>query len=75
MKTFEQLVDLAATTKSVTEHLVNLSIQVDGSTWNCYMVSVAHRDLLFCCDQGTATYLIDSYDTRNVAELYDWETN
>ena len=39
----------------------NITLSVNGELWKAYSVSVSYRDLLFCTDQGTVTYLIDSY--------------
>ena len=50
-------------------------IEVDGKTWNVNTVSISHRDILAYCKQGTATFLVDSCGDRNIAELFDWETD
>lgn len=70
--TFKDLVEKAVKANKSTEVSCNLKLSVDGETWVAYSVSIANRDLLFFCEQGTATYLIDSYGDRHTAELFDW---
>jgi hypothetical protein len=54
------------------ERMAQFDIDVEGKTWNCYAVSISHRDILCYCDQGIATFLVDSYGERHVPELFDW---
>lgn len=72
MKTFNELIDLSIKGKKSKGYEVNFSITVNGETWRAYEASVCNRDILLYCDQGTATYLVDSYGDKNVAELFDW---
>ena len=51
----------------------NITLSVNGEYWKAYSVSVSHRDLLFFTDQGTVTYLIDSYPHGDYAVLHDYE--
>ncbi len=51
----------------------NITLSVNGEYWKAYSVSVSHRDLLFYTDQGTVTYLIDSYPHGDYAVLHDYE--
>lgn len=51
------------------------NINIEGKAWSCYTVSISRRDILCYCNEGTATYLVDSYGDRNVAELFDWGAN
>ena len=51
----------------------NITLSVNGEYWEAYSVSVSHRDLLFYTDQGTVTYLIDSYPHGDYAVLHDYE--
>lgn len=44
----------------------------DSIEMQAYTVSLANRDLLFYTDKGTATYLVDSINSRHIAVLYDW---
>lgn len=70
---FNQLVEKSINTKKTTQHNCTLEIEVNGDIWKTYSASVSNRDILFFCDKGTATYLVDSYGTAWVAELFDWE--
>ena len=51
----------------------NITLSVNGEYWKAYSVSVSYRDLLFYTDQGTVTYLIDSYSHGDYAVLHDYE--
>lgn len=51
----------------------DITLSVNGEYWRAYSVSVSYRDLLFYTDQGTVTYLIDSYPHGDYAVLHDWE--
>jgi len=52
---------------------IDLDITVNSEVWQAYEAQIAYRDILFFCKQGTATYFVDSYGTRNTFELFDWE--
>ena len=52
---------------------VKMKIKVGDKIWNAYECSVAHRDILCFCEEGTCTFLVDSYGNRTVAELFDWD--
>jgi len=70
---FNDLVELSVKTNDQTYKTIDISLIIDGETWQAYEVSISNRDLLFFTDKGMATYLIDSYsDTDHRAELYDW---
>ena len=51
----------------------DITLSVNGEYWKAYAVSVSYRDLLFYTDQGTVTYLIDSYPHGDYAVLHDYE--
>jgi predicted GNAT family acetyltransferase len=74
MKTlnFNDLVEKSLNAKSSKEYACSLELKIEGKTWNAYAVSVSNRDLLFYCNQGTVTYLVDTYGSRHTAELFDW---
>lgn len=71
--TWNRLIEYSLTATKAKCFKVSLKFEVEGKTWNAYEVTVSNRDILFFCKQGTVTYLVDSYGTRNVAELFDWE--
>ena len=73
MNDFNDLIDLSVKADQSSEVEVDLKIEVDGQVWTAYSASVSYRDILFYCDKGVATYLVDSYGDRHVAELFDWE--
>lgn len=51
----------------------DITLSVNGEYWKAYSVSVSYRDLLFYTNQGTVTYLIDSYHHGDYAVLHDYE--
>lgn len=67
-----KLIETAVKTKTQKSFNVKLPIQIDGETWTTYGAEVSHRDILFFCKQGTATFLVDSYGEKNTVELFDW---
>ena len=70
-RSFEELVELSVKHKGQNKYSpCDLSLEVDGKTYNAYEVSICNRDLLFFSDKGTLNYVIDSYGDRHVAELY-----
>ena len=74
MKTneFNILIDTAVNSSEQREFNVTLEVKIEGETWKAYTAYVSHRDILLFCDKGTATYLVDSYGDRHIAELFDW---
>lgn len=68
--TFEHLVELSVKHKGQNKYLpCDISLDVDGKTYNAYEVSIHTRDLLFFTDKGTLNYVVDSYGDRNTVEL------
>ena len=51
----------------------DFQIEVEGEAWNVYEVYISKQDILCLTDKGTATFLVDLYGDRALAELYDWE--
>ena len=51
----------------------DITLSVNGEQWRAYTVCVSYRDLFFFTDQGTVTYLIDSYPHGDYAVLHDYE--
>lgn len=49
------------------------SFRIEGAEWISYEVSICNRDLLFLCDHGTVTILVDTYNGVNVGEVFTWE--
>ena len=72
-RAWTKLIDYAVNDKPQKEFNVTIPIQVNNETWDAYAAAVSHRDILFYCKQGTATYLVDSYGDKNTVELFDWE--
>ena len=74
IKTMLELIQKAKHHNAESEELdCDITLSVNGEHWTAHSVSVAHRDLLFYTDQGTVTYLIDSYPHGDYAALYDYE--
>ncbi len=70
---FQDAVTKSLSAQGSKEYRCNAKLSVNGSIWTAYSVSIAHRDLLFSCDRGSVTYLIDTIGSKNYAELFDWE--
>ena len=71
----KQAVEISVGKKGFGERAAQFDIEVDNKTWTVYTVSISNRDVLCYCDQGTATFLVDSYGSRHAAELFDWSEN
>jgi len=69
----DQAIKKALDHKSHGESSADFKIEVDGELWSCYTAAIVHRDILLYCNEGTATFLVDSYGEKNVVELFDWE--
>lgn len=72
-RAWSRLIDHAVSNKPQKSFNVSLELSVNGETWNAYGAEVSHRDILFLCKEGTATFLVDSYGDRHVTELFDYE--
>jgi hypothetical protein len=57
------------------EHSASLSIEVEGKSWKCYTVAVGYREFTCYCDEGVASYVVDTYGDRSTCELIDWEVD
>lgn len=51
----------------------DLNIEIEDQIWKVYTVAISHRDILCYCDNGTATFLVDSNGDKHTAELFDYE--
>ena len=71
MKSFIELVEIAAKIKGQTEHDVDFTLCINGKEFKPYSVSIASCDLLFFCDDCTITYLIDIYFGEPVATPHE----
>lgn len=74
-RAWDKLIDHAVNGTKQQSFNVALKIEIDGQTWNAYGAEVAHRDILFFCKEGTATFVVDSYGDRHTIELTDWEVS
>lgn len=72
-KVWAKLINHAVSNKPQKSFNVSLELSVNGQTWKAYGAEVSHRDILFYCDKGTVTFLVDSYGDRHVTELFDYE--
>lgn len=73
IKELSQCKTEALKAKKTRELLADFKIEVEGKFWTCYTVAVSYRELTCYCNEGTATYFVDSYGDRHVMELFDWE--
>ena len=74
IKTMIELIQKAKHHNAESEELdCDITLSVNGEYRKAYSVSVSYRDLLFYTDQGTVTYLIDSYTYGDYAVLHDYE--
>jgi len=73
MNVWEKLIDHAVNGTKPRSFDVNMTVQVDDETWCAYSAEVAHRDILFYCKEGTATFLVDTYGDRHTVECWDWQ--
>lgn len=71
----QDLIDLSVKTKKQKEVETTNSFMIEGAQWISYACMVSHRDLLFLCDRGTITVLVDSYGERNIGEVFSWEAD
>lgn len=70
---WEKLIAHAVSGKPQRSFNVRMTITVKDQTWSAYGAEVSHRDIMFFCKQGTATFVIDTYGDRHTTELFDWE--
>jgi hypothetical protein len=76
MKTVNSLneaIKLSISTKKQQQRSANFKIKVMNEYWNVHEVSICERDILCYCDKGSASFLVDSYGDKHLAELFDWE--
>lgn len=73
VNSLKEAIDLSLKPKNAGAMPANFSIEVENDTWDIYEVSISHRDILCLSDKGVATFLVDTYGNRSVAELFDWE--
>ena len=74
-RAWNKLIETAVKTKTQRTFNVTLLLRVNGETWKSYNADVSHRDILFYCDKGTCTYLVDSIGDKHTVELFDWNEN
>lgn len=70
---FDDLVEIASSGKKIGEVDCKVTLNVGGRKLNAYTAHLAKYEILFYCDGGTASYVIDMYGDRARAELHDWE--
>lgn len=71
-RAWDKLISTAVKTEKQKSFNVTLPLIVNGERWTTYGAEVSHRDILFFCKEGTATYLVDTYGDKSRAELFDW---
>jgi hypothetical protein len=69
----KQAVEKSITAQRSREYNANFKLEIEGETWDCYSVSIANRDLLCYCKQGSVTILVDTFGNKTTCEIFDWE--
>lgn len=69
---WKKLIETAVSTNKQKSFNVTMELKIQNETWSAYGAEVSHRDILFFCKEGTATYLVDTYGDKNTVELFDW---
>jgi hypothetical protein len=72
-KHFASLVDLSLTATKTREHDCNFKIEINGKKYKCYSASVSNREISLNCEGAFASYVVDSYGDRHLAELFNYE--
>lgn len=75
IKDLKTCIELSLKANESTEYDCNVNLVIEGDTWQAYTVTISYKDIMFYCNEGDVTYLVDSYGDRHVAELYDWNTD
>jgi hypothetical protein len=65
--------ELSLTENSSRERDAQFTIDVDDEIWTCYTVNITNREVLCYCNEGTASFVIDTYGYKTTFELFDWE--
>ena len=73
--TLNKLVEMSVTIQDPLNVVCEIPLNIEGETWLAYECDVSYRDLLFHCDKGVVTYLVDSYGDKHIAVLHDWESD
>lgn len=72
-RVWDKLINTAVTTNSQKTFNVTLPLNINGEVWEAYTADVSNRDILFYCNQGVATYFVDTYGEKHTTELFTWE--
>lgn len=75
IKTLKQAIDLAVGDGIKGEVTADFTIEVEDKPWRVYTAAIGDSDILCYCEEGTASFVVDSYHDRHVTELFDWSTN
>lgn len=73
IKTLKEASKVSLAVHESKEYEANFTIEVENETWNCYAVSISYRDILCYCNEGSATFLVDTWGNRDFIELFDWD--
>jgi len=73
IRSLRECVEKSVKTRNGDELDADFVVEVDDNEWHCYTVAMGHREFTLYCNEGTATYVVDSYGDRNTCELIDWE--
>ena len=76
IKSLEECVQLAVSDdikNNWQDRGADFKIVIEDKDWTVYAVYISYRDILCSCEEGTVTYLVDTYGDRHVPVLHDWE--
>ena len=73
LKSLNDCIEKSIRGKCTIEHDASFLTEVNGENWDCYTAAIGYREFTLYCNQGTATFFVDSYGDRNTCELIDWE--
>jgi len=73
IRSLSECVEKSMSSRSGGEVDADFIVDVNGQDWQCYTVAIGNREFTLYCYEGTATYVVDSYGSRNTCELIDWE--
>jgi hypothetical protein len=73
IRSLSECVEKSMSSRSGGEVDADFIVDVNGQDWQCYTVAIGNREFTLYCYEGSASYVVDSYGSRNTCELVDWE--
>lgn len=75
IKDLETCIKLSLKANESKEYTCNVDLVIEGNIWKAHTVTISHRDIMFYCNEGDVTYLVDSYGDKHLAVLHDWNND